>query len=327
MHTRDIPIDEIVQRYQAGDSASVLAREFKSSVWAIITRLRKNGVAVRSAKEQNARYVGDRRIKANFNALQEILDGVLLSDGYIHRKGGLYVEQAWARVGWLEYLVEQLRACGCESRLIEVPPKDKFLKAENRIIHGHGGKVMYTPCYEELKECRRRWYLEGKKCVPTDLVLTPMSLAQWLCGDGSLSNFGWGVVLYTNGFTESDVHFLIEVLLRDLGIKSTLKRLGRNKEPVIQVHGKEDAFRLAKIVLPYVPECCRYKVPGVGCPNSGARTFTSEEIQKILELRETGFGYAKIGEQFGVGGGLIHAIVNAPTHLERYAETFAYNED
>lgn len=62
------------------------------------------------------------------------------------------------------------------------------------------------------------WYPNGKKIVPTNLELSPLSLAIWFCDDGcvSPSNSPWRmrIKLSTHGFKHNDVEFL-QSLLQD----------------------------------------------------------------------------------------------------------------
>ena len=68
-----------------GESASSLARTHGVSVWSVITRLRQAGVVIRTPKEQNLRVLDmPRTCKFTY---QEIVDGILLGDRQIDRKG------------------------------------------------------------------------------------------------------------------------------------------------------------------------------------------------------------------------------------------------
>lgn len=70
----------------------------------------------------------------------------------------------------------------------------------------------------ELLPWRQRWYPEGKKRVPRDLVLDPLKLAIWFADDGSImpvsptSPSRLQLKLSTHGFPEEDVRFLARLL-------------------------------------------------------------------------------------------------------------------
>jgi len=206
--------DAIVAGYQAEASASALARLHECSVWAILACLREAGVEVRSSKTQNERHRGAPRTTAFTFA--ELIEGLLLGDAYIDPKGLLHLEQSDARLGWVTHVRELLLATGAESKIIPILPRKRII--DGREVRSRPGHVLYTPAYVELQAERRRWYPQGRKIVPPDLKLTPMSLAHWLCGDATSSDQG-DIRFCTNGFTEHDTIFLAERLKIDLHVR------------------------------------------------------------------------------------------------------------
>ena len=70
-----------------------------------------------------------------------------------------------------------------------------------------------------LGEERRRWYPNGEKRVPRDLVLTPEVCYWWFVGDGSICVRRYDLKLSTEGFTDECRSRLATALLR-VGIKS-----------------------------------------------------------------------------------------------------------
>lgn len=103
---------------------------------------------------------------------------------------------------------------------------------------GIGGSRMYK-CYSKSKDCyfysykslsyaellpiRKQWYPEGKKIVPKDTRLTPLTCRQWHIGDGCLVEKGRrrpSIKLHTTGFSIPDVNWLIDQLF-NLGLKVT----------------------------------------------------------------------------------------------------------
>ena len=61
------------------------------------------------------------------------------------------------------------------------------------------------------------------------MKLTPKICLDWYLEDGSLCKSGSNINLCTNGFTKKEVEFLIEILWRDLKIKATINKSGKNK--------------------------------------------------------------------------------------------------
>lgn len=67
---------------------------------------------------------------------------------------------------------------------------------------------------DELPTLRGLWYPKGKKVVPQDIVLTPLTVRMWFIEDGCAihHNYVKNIELATNGFTEECVHFLVAKL-------------------------------------------------------------------------------------------------------------------
>jgi len=91
--------------------------------------------------------------------------------------------------------------------------------------------------YVELLSIRNRWYPEGKKIVPKDIKLTPLTLRQHYIGDGCLIHHRKEkpkerpyIHLCTYGFLISDVEWLVNELNK-LGFKATR----RNFDNVIRI--------------------------------------------------------------------------------------------
>jgi hypothetical protein len=66
------------------------------------------------------------------------------------------------------------------------------------------------PCLTDL---RNLFYVNGIKCIPTDIFnpLTPVALAHWIQGDGEARDYG--LILCTDSYTLQDVAILMNVLI------------------------------------------------------------------------------------------------------------------
>lgn len=88
---------------------------------------------------------------------------------------------------------------------------------------------------------RKKWYPKGKKIVPKDIVLTPLTIRQWYIGDGCLyrppKNGRPRITLHTTGFPMLDVKWLIERLIK-LGFKTTYQP--HNNSIYISVYSVKD---------------------------------------------------------------------------------------
>lgn len=171
--------------------------------------------------------------------------------------------------------------------------------------------MLYTVCYREFKSQLERWYPgQGKKVVPRDLTLTPLSVAHWLCGDGSGSPKG-GLCFYTNGFTKGDVDFLVSRLRIDLGVYSIVAKNARG-EHTIQVSRVEQAFSLAEQVRPFIPDCFQYKLRHVR--HQLPRPVGKLPPEAVREIRISSVAKTKLASKFDVSVSTIHDIVRRRTY-------------
>lgn len=313
----DIALPDIIEEYESGSSAASLARKYQANIWSILTRLRGAGVPIRSNKEQNEKRLNlDDRQNEKFVS---IVDGLLLGDGRIGEKGLLRLEQSKKRLGWLEHVAFNLSTIGADTRLIPIPPREREL--EGRKIRHKGGGLVYTPCYVELQEQKKRWYPEGKKIVPEDVVLTPLSLAYWFCGDGSYDKSG-SLVFYTNSFRKENVERLARELTL-LGVEARCVPAQRSNEYTVSVTKKEAACRFKEIVEPHMPECCMYKLQHVRPPfknRSGTLTFgQAEEIR--ARHSKGGITQRLLAEEYEVTPQTIGSIVHGRIHKRRKGRT------
>jgi len=183
-----------------------------------------------------------------------ILDGLLLGDGsYIKRSltAHFSMSQIIQHEDWVFSLKNEFEANGlflsfnkCAGKTLNSSP---FLKAWS-----HG-------CIEFLEE-RMRWYPEGVKIVPRDLILTPSTLAHWHMGDGNASvpKGRLEIKLHTNGFTENDVELLSEKFQNQLGLHSII--IHWRTQPIIVLQHK-NAASFISMVKPFLTPSFAYKVP------------------------------------------------------------------
>lgn len=231
----------------------------------------------------------------------EVLDGLLLGDGYLDKKGSLRLEQGWRHEGWIRWLEIELPKHGCETTVIPVLPRTKL--CEGREIRGQGGLVLYTPVYKNFKPQRIRWYPEGVKIVPSDLKLTPLVMAQWLCGDGTYSRDG-SLTFCTDGFAKRDVDYLSELLYQKFSIYSRV-RLTYRRQPHLYIQDKKSALKLADLVKPWVPKCFQYKLQYTRLPKkSGVTPKLNPQVTKII--LEIGVSKAALARKFGVSVSTIY---------------------
>jgi hypothetical protein len=177
----------------------------------------------------------------------EIVNGSLLGDASISKRSG--------------------NCCLTEDHAVRFSEYCEWLAVEYGDWFGHIGKYrpdrfpfcrISTKHHKVWTDLRIKWYPDGKKIVPSDLQLTPLTLACWHCGDGSNSKEGV-IHLATHGFLISSVELLQSKLRDHLGIETTLS-FHNGKYPKLTVRS---AFyvKFIELVKPYIVcDCFQYKV-------------------------------------------------------------------
>jgi len=104
---------------------------------------------------------------------------------------------------------------------------------------------------------RERFYLAGRKHVPTDItdLLTPLAIAVWFMDDGSADHCG--VTIQTHSFDEAEVELLARALAEGFDIVATKRA---NKGRSILYIGKQALPTFTSIVRPFILEDLEYKL-------------------------------------------------------------------
>ncbi len=171
----------------------------------------------------------------------EWINGELLGDGSLHSQskysarftyGSKYLE-------YIEYVRDTLKSFGIEQAGKINKRKDKKL--------GNVAYYCYSCSYPELLPIYKQWYPKGKKIIPKDIKLTPLTLRQHYIGDGSLNHPKYGkpsIKLCTYGFPITDVEYFMKGLIK-LGMKVT-----RNIQNVVYI-----STYSTKDFLKYIGNC------------------------------------------------------------------------
>jgi hypothetical protein len=214
----------------------------------------------------------------------EAVDGFLLGDGGINRDKRSKMETARLHCGleheeFCRYLIKPFEAYN--------PTVSKFKdKAMKQGFQWQG----YTKFHPDIYKQRQRWYPgDGKKQVPYDVRLTPLSVMLWYLGDGSLMDIKGAVTLRlsTDGFLSEGVERLVNGL-NDLGIKCV-----RNKANRIYVNAKgiPAFFDLIGRVSPVKCYDYKFKLP--------EWRFEAKRMKDVAE--ELGVDYSKLAYLVKIG--------------------------
>lgn len=125
--------------------------------------------------------------------------------------------------------------------------------------------MLWTRVHPELTTLYKRWYAGGIKEVPSDFILTPLSLANWFMGDGCSS---WcpgdrvSVYFSSQNFSRRSTDYLKGALAR-LGINQVNDhKPSRGCGPGVElaITSMDNIASLMTIVEPLIVPSYRYKV-------------------------------------------------------------------
>lgn len=211
--------DWLLKEYQKNQRSTYsIAAELGVTPGTILRWLKRSGIPVREADESY--FLAHRNYLDVDQYLKEMLEGELLGDGSIVPSGlrtAVYGHGTKYReyVAWLaeEFANHGLMQSGTIRRII------------NYLGEKHSS-VTYTyrsRSYASLMAFRQRFYPDGKKIVPRDLILTPIVIRQWYIGDGQIHGpprQRASITLHTCAFDLSSIGLLIAGL-SSLGFKAT----------------------------------------------------------------------------------------------------------
>jgi len=182
--------------------------------------------------------------------LKSILVGLMLGDlnGEKQKIGSnirLRFEQGTVHEDYLLHLYDLFKSfCPQAPKAYTRLPDKRTGKIYSRIL-------FYTyslPCFTEIF-CL--FYPDVKKIVPSNIgeLLTPLSLAYWICDDGTFPK-DRGVVLCTNSFSKDEVNLLVSALTDKFNLKCTVNKNRGNY--VIRISSKSlpDLQNLLKNIMP-----------------------------------------------------------------------------
>lgn len=178
----------------------------------------------------------------------EVFDGVMLGDGCVNIKGG----QSWFAMSqhghkdWLLYIIKHFESLGvC------------FSATYPRLSNSQWYIASRTSSL--LVEQRNRWYPNGKKVVPDDIVLTPIMLANWFMGDGSSmyrkdTRFNRvRVVFAAYGFTGDERGTLVSKMY-SIGLRAS------NSSGCVRISEIASVNNFMSMVEPEVVDSFKYKI-------------------------------------------------------------------
>jgi hypothetical protein len=215
-----------------------------------------------------------------------ILDGLLISDGYIPAGQHLfYFAQRSQNREYVDFVAEQL---GIPRERV----RDRARKPDKRTGKVYECSELRTLSHPFFAELRERWYRDGRKVVPGDISISREFLLHWFLCDGacSVNRSSAHMVFCTDSFTRPEVEYLIE-LLASAGIEGSLMRTNR-----IRIH-QNSIERFYDYIGECPVVCLRYKwipVENRACKQQNLKPFYEE----IHNLYISGWSCSRIAQRF-----------------------------
>lgn len=179
---------------------------------------------------------------------RSIIVGSILGDGYLRIIPGrsdafLEINHSIKAKDYVDYKFD------CLKRICESAPKERNTN-EGRVAYR-----FFTKQHIELTKFYKSFYVNKRKVIPKNLILTPLSIAIWYMDDGSRSRDS-DIYLNTQQFSISDQKKLMTIL-RKIGVNS---RVNKDKKYYRIRILKESISDFMKIISPHIIPSMQYKL-------------------------------------------------------------------
>lgn len=215
-----------------------------------------------------------RKNPAILNELKELIDGLMLSDGYIKKPYSLTAGSSYTQCcvdyEWLLHIKERFDEFGVLSNI--------YHKSNNisSSVNKRNVYMLYTLCYSEFELLRSIWYrlltVSGNnyyKRVPDSVIFSKECVANWFFGDGSSRVIDYKspirISFATQGFNKNDVEKLSSKLNNTVNIRSCVSEEYHKKTDkmyyIIKIASRDSAMRFFEYIDGYRISCFDYKFP------------------------------------------------------------------
>jgi hypothetical protein len=179
---------------------------------------------------------------------RSIIIGSVLGDGYIRIIPGrndafLEINHSLKAKEYVDYKFQSLK------RLVESSPKERTMNDDRKAYR------FFTKQHKDITNIYKLFYKNGKKIIPKNLEIDPVSLAIWYMDDGSKSR-DRDIYLNTQQFSINDQKKLLGHL-RKMGIRA---RLNKDKKYYRIRILKESINDFMKIISSHIISSMSYKL-------------------------------------------------------------------
>lgn len=230
---------------------------------------------------------------------EEVLNGAMLGDGclYLHPNGinaqFKYLSKSRQHVEYVfQYFNEYLSGEG-------IKDSSYMDKRTNKEYYRTTAKTYVN---EAFTEEYYKWYKSGKKHIPQDLILTPLTCLIWYIGDGGICHgkHTENIKLATQCFLKEEQETILLPQLQQFEatlMKGDIGSDGQRQYFIYIPHRKEEDF------LKYIGDCpfddYKYKWEVQKYKNAIPKNHKDKE-KIFCELYLSGMTYYAIAKQFGI---------------------------
>lgn len=202
--------------------------------------------------------------------MHEIIEGALFSDAGLERaKDGTYPKftlcQGGGHKDYCDYFANLFKI-----PLDKVTFARSYYKKVNKYYDKWRIRTRTSPIWQSYYD---RWYPNGKKVIPCDFKITPLSLLHAYLGDGCRSTYLAnkkynGGTLYqtvyiaTQGFNQVDIENIIVPQLNAIDINSAVymhRQMNKKTYPNLMIRQKDSQMRFFKFLAENPVRCYDYK--------------------------------------------------------------------
>jgi len=176
----------------------------------------------------------------------DILIGCILGDAYVSPQGKIQLEQSVAQKEYLEWKFEELSSISYRGTPRKVERRDK------RTGKLYESVRFWTRQY--FRPLRERFYQDGRKIFPPNLLLSPLTVAVWHMDDGHYDHKKHRCTLATDNFSRAEIVIIQSLFRRFFSVNSVARPNGK------LVFAGENCSQFLKIVKPYVVPSMGYKI-------------------------------------------------------------------
>lgn len=189
-------------------------------------------------------------VNLSINELSK-LEGHLLGDGSLFRLKANRINPVFSVVSKHKTYIEYINNSIDLMRDRPIWVRGQFDQRTNKNYQAFWTRSLAKPCLLSLKD---KWYVNDKKIIPRNLILSPELCRRWYMDDGGKASWS-GINLATDCFSKLDVEFLSE-LFQSIDIYPSLHKNGNGFRLYIK---KADAVKFIEFIGPCPVDVFKYK--------------------------------------------------------------------